>query len=232
MREKIAARIRAIAAKTVENGCTEDEAVAAARKLAEMLATYNMTLDEAMLRQQPFATHEEHHEDAVGARIWKPADAISFLTGARYWTSPTGVYPISVTFFGFDHEVDVAKYLLAICVRAMEDGRRRRERDFGLLKPIRRRQRVGAYLDGMADTLRRRIKELKPATPTGTGLIVVRDALIDQAMADREIKLQDARARGSRDFDPFYTEGAVAAEGVRLDRGLRGPERDNQNLLT
>jgi hypothetical protein len=28
-REKIAARIRALLAKTVENGCTEDEAIAA-----------------------------------------------------------------------------------------------------------------------------------------------------------------------------------------------------------
>lgn len=58
-REKIATRIRALAAMTVENGCTEEEAITAARKLAEMLASYNMTLDEALLREQPFAEHTE-----------------------------------------------------------------------------------------------------------------------------------------------------------------------------
>ena len=231
-REKIAARIRAIAAKTVENGCTEDEAVAAARKLAELLATYNMTLDEAMLRQQPFAKHQEYHEDAVGERLWKPAEAISHLTGARYWSSQSGVHPVSVTFFGFDHVVDVAKYLLAICARAMQDGRRRVEREHALLIPSRRRLHVIAYLDGMSDTLRRRIWELKPAEPTGTGLVVVHGALIDQALADANIALQEKRTRPSRDFDPSYLDGAMAGERVRLDRGVSGPERDAHHLLT
>lgn len=44
-REKIAAKIRALRAKTVENGCTEAEALSAAEMLAKLLAQYNMTLD-------------------------------------------------------------------------------------------------------------------------------------------------------------------------------------------
>lgn len=46
-RDAISRRIRALRAKTVENGCTEAEALAAAELLADLLAKYNMTLDEA-----------------------------------------------------------------------------------------------------------------------------------------------------------------------------------------
>ncbi|RWP29894.1 hypothetical protein [Mesorhizobium sp.] len=230
-RERIARLARALAAKTAENGCTEDEAISAAEKLAEMLAAHNMTLDEAMMREQPFATHREHREDAIGERLWKPASAIALLTGSRYWRSPAGVWPVSITFFGFDHEVEVSKYLLAICARSMEDGQRRVEKQHALINKDRRRSHVLAYLDGMADTLERRIRALKPKEPTGTGLIVVRDALIDAALKDANIQLRDTRARGSRDFDPSYAAGALAAERVRLDRGVTGPENQSKGLL-
>lgn len=218
-REKLAKRIRALAAMTVENGCTEDEAITAARKLAEMLAEHNMSVDEAMMREQPFSEHREQREDAIGERLWKPAEAIAFLTGARYWTSPAGVLA-SITFFGFDHEVDVAKYMLAICSRAMQDGKRRVERQYALKIPARRRQHVIAYLDGMADTLRRRIRALKPATPTGTGLVVLHGALIDAALKERGTEIEERRTRGSRDFDPSYAAGALAAERVALNQGV------------
>ncbi|MER9680819.1 hypothetical protein NKJ23_16005 [Mesorhizobium sp. M0184] len=197
-----------------------------------MLGAYNMTLDEAMLREQVFAQHQERREDAIGDRLWKPAKAISFLTGARYWTSAAGVWPVSISFFGFDHEVEVAKYLLAICGRAMEDGQRRIEKQHALINKARRRSHVLAYLDGMADTLHRRIQALKPKEPTGTGLIVLRDALIDAGLAAANIAIKDARVRPSRDFDPSYAAGALAAERVRLDRGVRGPENDSRNLLS
>ncbi|RVC71317.1 DUF2786 domain-containing protein [Mesorhizobium sp. M00.F.Ca.ET.038.03.1.1] len=227
-REKLAKRIRALAAMTVENGCTEDEAITAARKLADMLAEHNMTLDEAMMREQPFAQHTQ--EDVLGDRLWKPAEAISFLTGARYWSSPNGVFPVTITFFGFDHEVEVAKYMLAICTRAMQDGKRRVERQYALKVPARRRQHVVAYLDGMADTLRRRIRELKPATPTGTGLVVLHGALIDAALKERGTEITQRRTRGSRDLDPSYLAGVRAGERVPLNQGVT-TNRETQGLL-
>ncbi|RWI96396.1 MAG: DUF2786 domain-containing protein [Mesorhizobium sp.] len=228
-REKLAKRIRALAAMTVENGCTEDEAITAARKLAEMLAEHNMTLDEAMMREQPFAEHKETRDDLIGERLWKPAEAISFLTGARYWSAPIG-RAASITFFGFDHEVEVAKYMLAICTRAMQDGKRRIEHQHSLKIPARRRAHVIAYLDGMADTLRRRIRALKPATPTGTGLVVLHGALIDQALKDRGTEIEQRRTRGSRDFDPSYAAGAAAAERVALNQGVT-TQREARGLL-
>lgn len=70
----------------------------------------------------------------------------------------------------------------------------------------------------------RRILELKPPRPTGKGLIVLHQALIDAAMEKDGIKLENKSERPSRDFDPAYLDGQMAAERVRLDRGLRGPQ--------
>jgi len=230
-KEKIAARIRALLAKTVENGCTEDEAIEAARKAAEMLEKYNLTMDEVRLRESPFARHTEHHEDLVGERLWKVASAISHLTGARHWTSRAGVHPVEINFFGFDHEVEVAKYLLEICARAMRQEHKRLRRSLAILTKEARRRKIIPFLDGMADSLHFRIKALKPAEPTGKGLIALRNELIDTAMKDAGIRLEDAKRRPSRDLEDSYRDGVRAGESVSLNRGVSGPETSSGRLL-
>ena len=48
-RKKMLERVRAIIAKTIDNGCTESEAVAALAKAQELMAAYD--IGEAELRQ-------------------------------------------------------------------------------------------------------------------------------------------------------------------------------------
>lgn len=224
-REKIAARIRALLAKTVENGCTEDEAVSAAAKAAEMLARYNLTVDEVQMRATPFERHTSRHEDAVADRLWKPASAIAVLTGAKQWTSAAGVWPIEITFFGFEHEVQTAHYLLAICTRAMQQQMDRQTAVYALLRPEVRRRKVGAFLDGMADRLRERILDLVPPPVTGTGLIVLRDQLILDEMDRQGLEIRQARKPSSDRFDENYGDGRRAADKVALNAGVES-ERD------
>ncbi|QXV73626.1 protein of unknown function DUF2786 [Rhizobium phage RHph_X2_30] len=226
-RDKIAGRIRALLAKTVENGCTEDEAISAARMAAALLAKYNMTIDETELRSNPFKRDSFQREDEIGERLWKVASAISELTGSRYWRSRHGVVPVEITFFGFAHEVDVSKYLLAICVRALNDGKKQILREHALLVPARRRRHMIAFIDGMVDRLAERILDLKEPVPPGTGLVVVRNSLIDEALAKDNIKLENMRGRKSRDFDEAYIQGLLKGDEVSLNRGVsdRGGER-------
>ncbi len=228
-REHLCAKVRALMAKTVENGCTEDEAVAAAAKAAEMLARYNLTLDEVQARQTPFERMQARFGDEAGARLWKPAAAISELTGAVFWRSPAGVHPVELTFFGFAHEVDVAKYLLAICARAMRQAEARLNADWALVTPAARRRRVLPFLDGMADRLHRRILDLKPPRVPGTGLVVVRGDLIRRAMKDAGIKLRTSNVRPSRDGESSYQDGVRAADRVALSQGV-GWRRDSISL--
>jgi hypothetical protein len=219
-RKKISAKIRALLAKTVENGCTEEEAVAAAAKAAELLDLYDLDLDEVEMRESPFEHAYETYDDPVAERLWKPAHGIAAMTGTRWWTSKPGVFPVRIDFFGFAHEVEIAKYLMAICVRAMRDAHARKAKELAILAKDFRRRRMAAFLDGMADSLRKRIEAMRPPKPTGTGLVVLRNALIDEALKDLGTKLKGGKGRPSRDFEPEYEKGVLAGERVSLSAGV------------
>ena len=220
-RDAILARIRALLAKTVANGCTEAEAVAAAELAAKLLAKHNLTLDEAELRASPVATRAQVHNDEVGVRLWNPASAIADLTGTTYWTTSAGVQPVKVSFFGFAHEVEIATYLLEICARAMRGQLASLEHGLALLRPAARQLRIRPFLDGMADRLRERIRALIPPPATGTGLIVLRGQLIADELAARGIEIEERKMRSSRDQDAGYHAGRRAADAVALNPGLR-----------
>lgn len=224
-RDAISRRIRALRAKTVENGCTEAEALAAAQLLADLLAKYNMTLDEAEIRETPFSHHRETHDDWVGDRLWKVAAAVSDLTGARYWANRPGERA-SIDFFGFEHEVEVARYMLEICANAM---RRAVEQMNAELWPrIAKRSGVLPFLDGMADRLATRIRAMIPPVQPGTGLVPLRNALIDQAMP---VTVRKRSMAGSRDLDTSYLDGLAAGDRVALNPGLRSGGKNGIGLL-
>lgn len=227
-RKAIAARIRALLSKTVANGCTEDEAIAAAEKAAELLALYDLSMDEVELRASPFSESEQDHDsDDVGDRFWVVANAISELTGTKSWVSRPGVRPVRHSFFGLAHEVEIATYLLDICSRAVrtECARAAREGEWALFRLAIRRSRRIAFLDGMCDRLAYRILALRPPRPKGMGLVVLRQALIAEEMERRKMRLKDANSRDSRDFDPSYRAGVEAADRVALDPGIKPPEK-------
>ncbi len=230
-RDRISARIRALLAKTVENGCTEKEGIAAAAKAAEMLARYNLTVDEVQLRESKFRKHSERHEDIIGERIWLVADAIAHLVECRYWRSPHGVHPVSITFFGFDHEVEIALYLMAICRRALHDGLDKTNLRHRLLRPPIRRSKATAFIDGMVKRLAERIRDLKPAQAPGTGLIVLKTELIDAEMKREGLRTFKQRGRMSRDFDDEFERGRRTGDRVSLNQGLEGASKSNLRLL-
>lgn len=219
-REKLAARIRALRARTVENGCTEAEALAAAEKLAQLLADHNMTLDEADLRASPFARHDHVGVGAVGLKLWKVANAIAELTNTRTWTGGRDV-PTGSTFLGLAHEVEVAAYMLDICERAMQTEARNLMGRLRGLPHIKQAAKMVPFVDGMADRLASRIRDMIPPVQPGTGLIVLRGALIDQELARRGIEVETSRARRSLDTDA-YRAGLKAGDAVALNRGLAG----------
>lgn len=79
-------RIQALRAKTIDNGCTENEALAAAAKVAELLDRYDLSLSDVELREAPceqraFETHRKKRvplDACIGAianfcdcRVWR-----------------------------------------------------------------------------------------------------------------------------------------------------------------
>ena len=66
---------------------------------------------------------------------------------------------------------------------------------------------------------------MRPPQPAGTGLVVLRNQLIDTEL-EREVgKLNSGRARSSPNFEPDYATGLRAADDVALNQGVGGPSR-------
>ena len=108
---RVIERIRALRAKTTEQGCTEQEALLAAEKVAQMLERYGLSLSEIEIRKQ---VCEGFNVD-TGRRKQEPSDrcvpAIAAFCDCRVWSEngPTG--DIRYVFFGLPADVEAAHYL-------------------------------------------------------------------------------------------------------------------------
>ncbi|MGU3656114.1 DUF7168 domain-containing protein [Methylobacterium fujisawaense] len=158
------------------------------------------------------------------------ASAIAQLTGTRYWTSAAGVAPVRITFFGLLHEAQIAGYLLDICARAMRCEAAAAGAAWALYRlPVRHRRRA-AFLDGMADALGRRISAMRKPQPTGQGVVVIRQRIVDEELSRLGVRIRDARSRSADDFDPAYGDGVAAGDRVAFDPGLT-PRQETSALI-
>ena len=113
---KVKARIRALAAKTVDRGCSEAEAMAAAAKVGELLAIYGLTMTEVALREEACV---QRRTPVLGpqrqAMRWL-YPALLRLCECRGWTDGRQDFVL----FGLEPDVLMAEYLLAVVGRALE----------------------------------------------------------------------------------------------------------------
>src|SRR5260221_6970368 len=106
--EKLKSPIQALRAKTIDNGCTEEEALSAAAKVAELLDRHDLSLTDVEIR--------EEHCERLAYETWRrkriPLDscvgAVADICDCRVWRekNPTGEF--RYVFFGLRSDVTVA----------------------------------------------------------------------------------------------------------------------------
>ena len=109
--DKLKVRIQALRAKTIDNGCTEDEALSAAAKVAELLDRHDLSFTDIELRAAPCdrrssETHRKKRiplDDCIGA--------IAHFCDCRVWREKNAAGESSYVFFGLRSDVEVAHYL-------------------------------------------------------------------------------------------------------------------------
>jgi hypothetical protein len=107
---RVKARIKALVDKTVSNGCTEAEAMAAAEMVGRLLERYALSMEEIDVREERCVQIEV----PIGGKQRRPIDgcvtAIARFCDCKVWVSRDAVIP-SYVFFGFEADVPLA----AIC---------------------------------------------------------------------------------------------------------------------
>ena len=103
-------------AKTVEHGCTEQEALATARKVAELLDRYGLSLGEVEMRDEVC----EGVGMDTGRQRRAPLDecvpAIALFFDCKVWIETAASGAIRHVFFGLSADVEAAHYLYDLIV--------------------------------------------------------------------------------------------------------------------
>jgi len=228
--DKIITRLRALLEKTVENGCTEAEATAAAKKAAALMSEHNLTLaeigqvsaDEWGEVHEPINTGyrtRQHEAQFLAGEIGDLFDCKSWnltkLCGSKY-----------IVFFGQPADTVAASTLFKI-IRAAMDREFVAWSNSGAhpyhLKPSKARP---SFMFGMVERLQERLEELNRERRVdlrhrggGRDLVVLKSQAVDDAFDALDMKLGSARTKTVEIDARIFTDGKTAGDKVGLHSG-------------
>ncbi|WP_270938840.1 DUF7168 domain-containing protein [Falsiroseomonas oryzae] len=227
---KVKARIRALAARTVERGCSEAEAMAAAAKVGELLEVYGLSMSEVELREEACVQRVLVFDDPRRQAMGWLFPALLRFTECRGWTVGRADYVI----FGLEPDVQMAEYLMHVIATALsyEEARFRSGPDY-LRSRAAPQSVLRSFRIGFADRIAARLEELgshRRATEqaaqaeaarngaAGTALVLMKQRKIEEGFRSLGVRLRTVtRSTVVRDKGA-YGRGREAGGRVGLDR--------------
>ncbi len=226
--DRLRTRIQALRAKTIDNGCTEGEALAAAAKVAELLDRHDLSLTDVAIREAPcerreYETHRKKRiplDDCVGA--------IADFCDCHVWREKDQAGEGRYVFFGLCSDVEVAHYLTELIDGAVrsELGRYKTTPGYQRFRHQERHMANASFALGMVASIADKLATMKTARDevncsTGRGLIVLKTAVVDAELEKLGLKLRTVR-RASRVVSPVaYEAGGEAGASLAINPGIR-----------
>ena len=230
--DRVKARIKALAEKTVSNGCTEAEAMAAAEMVGRLLDRYALSMDEIEVREQQCVQVEVR----IGGQRRRPVDccvtAIARFCDCKVWFSRDEL-GVSYVFFGFEADTALAAYLLEVIDRAIQTELATFRTRCQRFKGTALRRASISFQQGMATRVAERLNAMHQARDagmaaqrsTGTALMLLKHQVVEEAFQETGIRLVSGGALGRRHVDLAFRHGVEAGNRVSLDRPVSGTDR-------
>jgi hypothetical protein len=221
-REAAIARVVALRTKTIANGCTESEAMAAAAKAGELMDRYSLTMSDLDIREekcrQGEATAKQHDVEMC-------ASTIARFCGCKVWRNLTK----GLDFFGLPHDVEVALYLVDLIKNTMDAEFKLWTRSPSYPKGVHGRTLRRSFNVAFVGRVNARLKEMAAAreaaarTSTGTALVVVRNAVVAEQFAKLGIYLKRSRSTTRYRANPHAAAaGEAAGDRCNITSGVNG----------
>lgn len=221
--DRLVQRIRGLRAKTVEQGCTEQEALAAAEKVAELLDRYGLNLSELDLRKQAC----EGIGIETGRKRRGPIDdcmtTIATFFDCRVWIETEAGGTLRYIFFGLPADVQAAVYLHDLIVlafvtetAAFQAGEFYRSADSG-----HRRTATNSFQIGLARGINQKLQTSRQSRDAATSssasraLVPIKDSMIDDEMELLGLTFQRRSTTHRRVLPTAYDAGREA--GARFE---------------
>lgn len=242
--ERAKARIRALAEKTVRNGCTDAEAFAAAEMVGRLLDRYMLTMDEVQLRAStcvqtavPMAGKRRGPIDGCVPALARFCHCIVWVEDGEATGPSPASPPASVkryVYFGLQADVQMVTYLHAIVAQAIQSETRGFRQKRTQLKGEQLRLATRSFQHGLVTRLAERLDSIEEArsaerasaTGQGTALVVAKQAMVAEAFRETKIRLSVRSASKIAIDRGAFAAGEQAGNGINLKRPLedRSPE--------
>jgi hypothetical protein len=225
---RVKARIKALAEKTVSNGCTEAEAMSAAEMVGRLLERYALTMEEIDVR----AAQCVQLEVKLRGRQRRPIDgcvtAIARFCDCKVWLA-RGETSASYVFFGFEPDTEMAGYLFSVVDHAMAAAVATFRRSQPRLAGTALRQACVSFQQGMAARVADRLEAMHDEREasvaaqrgTGTALTLVKHSVVETAFRETSIRLVSGRAAGMR-VNGAFRSGQAEGDRINLGRPVAG----------
>ena len=186
--DRVIQRIRALRTRTVDQGCTEAEAMAAAAKVSELLDRHDLTLDEISVRR----SHCEGINLATGRGRRAPVDScmpsIAAFCDCRVWSQDDDDGTLRFVFFGLKADVEAARFLHELITATFENESAsfRGGKVYRSLRGGDRRMALNSFQTGLASGIAGKLAALKAARhstnakSTGFDLVAVKHSVLDE----------------------------------------------------
>jgi hypothetical protein len=175
-------------AKTVEQGCTEQEALASARKVAELLDRYGLSLSEVEMRDQAC----QGFGVETGRRRRAPIDecmpSIGLFCDCKVWMETAAGNTIRFVFFGLPADVEAAHYLHDLIVVTFATETARFKNEDVAMASSGRRVSTRSFQIGLAHGIRDKLTSMKAERDaanrrsTGRDLVPMKASIVEDEL--------------------------------------------------
>ena len=228
--ERLIGRIQALRAKTVEQGCTEQEALAAAAKVAELLDRYGLSLSELDLQRQACEGAPVETTRKRAAPVDDCVPGIAAFFDCRAWGEKAAPGTLRYVFFGLPGDVAGARYLYDLVEQAFETetAQFRAGPDYGAAPTGVRRTMTNSFQIGLARGIVAKLHALREAREgamrgaSGRDLVVAKAGVVDAELDKLGLSLRSraSATAGKRVLRDAFEQGHEAGLGFDYTPGI------------
>ncbi|WP_158811754.1 DUF2786 domain-containing protein [Beijerinckia sp. L45] len=233
---RVIERIRALRAKTIDQGCTEEEALAAASKVAELLDRYGLSLSEIDIRTQ---TCEGVGVDSNRKRVGPLDECLPSIAGfcdCKAWQEKTAADTLRTVFFGLPADVAAAHYLYERVAAAFETETTIFQRSALYIEilGVDRRGATTSFQVGLGHTISTKLAKLRATrdetvlSGSGRELVAVKHAVIDDDLAKLGLAFKSKPIKRHLVQPDSYEAGRVAGQRFQARREIDEPVTPRQ----
>jgi hypothetical protein len=225
-RESVIEKIKALLAKTVENGCTEAEMMAALSMAQALQDAYVVTAEELQLARDEAAVLGDSMPDPNDPHNirWHLSGVVGKFCGCEGFAERL-TRRRHIRFCGAPADVELAVWMLDHLTDFVSDQLVRHL--MTSIAPRKERRRViREFIIGCAERIQERVDDLAKKseaarTSNGRELVVIKDAAIAAKLKEQDIHISSAGCYANSD-SAAYAAGRAAGDAATFGRPVSG----------